>query len=141
MIKWFAINVLWKGIISYLWVHERARLGGTWLSSQTLDQLFQQDRALDNLTWQLLECYWWGLVPFVPHKLDSDSTSMEGRYELANHQDRLMAMIARYTITMSDTKVASNLFFIVLISKITTSTYEMENVVNYSTHSMIYIGF
>jgi hypothetical protein len=66
---------------------------------------------------------------------------MEGRYELANHQDRLMAMIARYTITMSDTKVASNLFFIVLISKITTSTYEMENVVNYSTLSMIYIGF
>jgi hypothetical protein len=42
---------------------------------------------------------------------------------------------------MSDTKVASNLFFIVLISKITTSTYEMENVVNYSTLSMIYIGF
>ncbi len=40
MIERFVINVLWKGIISYLWVHTRARLGGTRLNSQALDQLF-----------------------------------------------------------------------------------------------------
>jgi hypothetical protein len=30
VIKRFVINVLWKGIISYLWVHARARLNVLW---------------------------------------------------------------------------------------------------------------
>jgi hypothetical protein len=124
VIEWLVINILWKGIISYLWVHAGARLGGTRLNSQSLDQLFQQDRALDNLTWQPLECYWWGLVP---RKLHSDGISMEGRYESANHQDRSTAMIAGYTITPSDTKITCNSFFIVLISKITIFTYEIRH--------------
>jgi hypothetical protein len=50
--------------------------------------------------------------------------SMEDRYESANRQDRLTTIIAEYTITPSDTKVADNLFFIILISKTTTFTYE-----------------
>jgi hypothetical protein len=92
--------------------------------------------------------------------------SMERRYESANRQDRLTAMIVGYTITPSDTKVAGNWFFIVLISKTTTFTYEIKhmnlltqtlllsitsntifpiyhtkNIVNYSSLSMIYISF
>jgi hypothetical protein len=67
------------------------------------------------------------LVPLVPHQLDSDSMSMEGWYESANRQDRLTAMIAGYTITLSDTKVTCNSFFIVLISKTTTFTYEIKH--------------
>jgi hypothetical protein len=110
-----------------LWVHTGARLGDTLLNYQTLDQLFQQDRALGNLTWQTLECYWRGLVPWVPCKLDSYSISMEGWDESANHQGRLTAMIAGYTIISSDTKVADNSFFIVLISKTTTCTYEIRD--------------
>jgi hypothetical protein len=75
-------------------------------------------------------------------------------------------MIAGYTINSSDTKIAGKSFFIVLISKTTTCTYEirhqdpltqtlslsitsntifsihyMENVANYNPLSMIYIGF
>jgi hypothetical protein len=50
---------------------------------------------------------------------------MEERYELANHQDRLTAMIAGYTIIPSDTKVAGNSFFIVLINKTITFTYKI----------------
>jgi hypothetical protein len=75
-------------------------------------------------------------------------------------------MIAGYTIIPSDTKVADSSFFIVLISKITTFTYEIrhldpltptfslsitsntifsihytENVVNYNPLSMVYISF
>jgi hypothetical protein len=75
-------------------------------------------------------------------------------------------MIAGYTITLSDTKVIGNLFFIVLISKTIAFTYEIrhmdpltkthslsitsntifsthytKNVVNYNPLSMICIGF
>jgi hypothetical protein len=75
-------------------------------------------------------------------------------------------MIAGYTITPSDTKVIGYSFFIVLISKTTTFTYEIrhldpltqtlslsissntifsihytENIVNYNPLSMIYIDF
>jgi hypothetical protein len=46
----------------------------------------KQDRALDKFTWQALESYWWGLVPCVPHKLDSDRMNMEGRHESVNWQ-------------------------------------------------------
>jgi hypothetical protein len=53
---------------------------------------------------------------------------MKGQYESANHQDRLTAMNAGYTITPSDTKVACNSFFIVLINKITTFTYEIRHI-------------
>jgi hypothetical protein len=53
--------------------------------------------------------------------------SMEDRYESVNHHDRLTAMIAGYTITPSDTKVVGNSFFIVLISKTTTFTYEIRH--------------
>jgi hypothetical protein len=53
--------------------------------------------------------------------------NMEGQYELANHQGRLMAMIAGYTITSSDTKITGKSFFIVLISKTTTCTYEIRH--------------
>jgi hypothetical protein len=91
--------------------------------------------------------------------------SMEGRYESTNRQDRLTATIVGYTITLSDTKVVDNSLFIVLISKTTTFTYEIrnldpltqifslsitsktffihytENVMNYNSLSMIYIGF
>jgi hypothetical protein len=91
--------------------------------------------------------------------------NMEGRHESANRQGRLTTRIAGYTIIPSDTKVADNSFFIVLISKTTTFTYEikhldpltqtlslsitsntfsilyMENVANYNTLLMIYIGF
>jgi hypothetical protein len=51
--------------------------------------------------------------------------SLEGQYETANHQGRLIVMIAGYTITPSDTKVIDNSFFIVLISKANTCTYEI----------------
>jgi hypothetical protein len=99
-------------------------------------------------------------------QIGPDSMSMEGRYESTNHQDRLTTMIPWYTITPSDTKVTYNSFFIVLISKTTTFTYEIrhmnpltqtlslsitlntifsihytENVVNYNPLSMIYIDF
>jgi hypothetical protein len=50
--------------------------------------------------------------------------SMEGQYESANRQNILTAMIAGYTITPSDTKIADNSFFIVLISKITNFTLD-----------------
>jgi hypothetical protein len=50
MIEWFVVNVLWMRIISYLWVQVRARLGGTQLNFKSLGQLFQQDKALGNLT-------------------------------------------------------------------------------------------
>jgi hypothetical protein len=53
--------------------------------------------------------------------------SMEDRYESANRQDRLTTIIEEYTITPSDTKVADNLFFIILISKTTTFTYEIRH--------------
>jgi hypothetical protein len=53
--------------------------------------------------------------------------SMEGQYESANRQNILTAMIAGYTITPSDTKIADNSFFIVLISKITNFTYEVRH--------------
>jgi hypothetical protein len=53
--------------------------------------------------------------------------SMEGRYESANREDRLMAMIAGYTVTPSDTNIANNSFFIVLISKTITFTYEIRH--------------
>jgi hypothetical protein len=53
--------------------------------------------------------------------------SMECRYELANHQGRLMAMIVGYTITPSDTEVVDNSFFIVLISKTTIFKYEIRH--------------
>jgi hypothetical protein len=52
---------------------------------------------------------------------------MEGQYESVNQQGRLMARIAGYTKILSDTKITDNSFFIVLISKTTTFTYEIRH--------------
>jgi hypothetical protein len=43
-------------------------------------------RALDKFTWQTLDGYWWGLVPWVSHKLDSNRINMESWHESVNQQ-------------------------------------------------------
>jgi hypothetical protein len=65
--------------------------------------------------------------------------SMQGRYESANSQGRLMIMIVGYTIISSDTKIAGNSFFIVLISKTTTFTYEIRHMDSLTQTILLFI--
>jgi hypothetical protein len=53
--------------------------------------------------------------------------NMEGQYESANRQDTLTARMVGYTIILSGTNVAGKSFFIILVTKTTTFTYEIKH--------------
>jgi hypothetical protein len=95
MIERFTVNVLWKEIISCLWVYTKARLDVSEKSiifiSITLQNLVHKSSNVWHVT-----------------HLQVDHTS--------KNLDRLTPKIARYTIFLSDIKITNNSLFIVLTS-------------------------
>jgi hypothetical protein len=123
------------------WITHYYRLGETRRNSQTLSQLFCQDRSLSKFTWHPLEVYWWGLLPWEWR--DSDRINMEDQYEMAKIAGIELISEWHNNICLwnqTNGSINSNTFTIYYI-RFFVSIHYTKNEANYSPLSMIFFGY